>query len=197
MTSRLMEHIHEQGFRHYIAAFVEHGGRYYGGSAGAVIAGELITIAALADNDPRAAAGLAALGLVSGVTVLPHADTFAPTDIQSWARELDQRLVAIPEAGGVEIRDDDWTVIGPGSAILSWGNYRAVFPPGSRIPSTSNRSHVGNSSVTVSLTGSQHPSVAVTNGPRLVRHRHVAPVSEAKERCNALLAALPCSSRHV
>jgi peptidase E len=134
VTSKLLEHIREHGFQDRVAAFVEHGGRYYGGSAGSLIAGESITIAALADNDPRAAASPAALGLFSGVTVLPHANTFALTDIQSWSRELGQRLVAIPEAGGVNICGDDWTVVGPDSAMLAWGERYAVLPPGSRIP---------------------------------------------------------------
>lgn len=134
VTSKLLEHICEHGFQKRVAAFVEQGGRYYGGSAGALIAGESIMIAALADNDLRAAASPAALSLFSGVTVLPHADTFASTDIQSWARKLGQPLVAIPEASGLNIRGDDWTVVGPGSAMLAWGERCRVLPPGSRIP---------------------------------------------------------------
>jgi dipeptidase E len=133
-TSKLLAHIRDYDFQEHVAGLVERGGRYYGGSAGALIAGESITIAALADNDPRAAASPAGLGLFSGVTVLPHADTFAPADIRSWAREVGQRIVAIPEAGGVEIRDDRWTVVGPGSAMLIQGDRHRFLPPGSGIP---------------------------------------------------------------
>lgn len=133
-TSTLLEHICGHGFRGHVAGFVARGGRYYGGSAGALIAGESITLAALADNDPRAAAGPAALGLFSGVAVLPHADTFALADMQSWARQLGQRIVAIPEAGGVRIRGDEWAAIGPGQVTLVWGEGRTVLEPGSRIP---------------------------------------------------------------
>lgn len=133
-TSKLLEHICEHGFRDRVAGFVARGGRYYGGSAGALIAGESITLAELADNDSRAAASPAALGLFSGVTVLPHADTFALTDMQFWAHRLGQRIVAIPEAGGVRVRGDEWASIGPGQVTLIWGERLTVFQPGSRIP---------------------------------------------------------------
>jgi peptidase E len=133
LTSRLLEHICEHGFRGHVADYVEHGGRYYGGSAGAIVAGGSIMIATLADNDSRAAASQAALGLFSGVTVLPHADTFALTDIQSWARQLNQRIVAIPEAGGVNIRGDEWMAVGPAAVALVSGQDCTVFSPGSRI----------------------------------------------------------------
>ena len=69
-TSKLMEHIRSHGFQDRVADFVARGGRYYGGSAGALIAGESILLAALADDDSRAAANPAALRLFSGVTVL-------------------------------------------------------------------------------------------------------------------------------
>jgi dipeptidase E len=134
VPSKLLEHIRDHGFRDHVVAFVAQGGRYYGGSAGALIAGDSIAIAALAGDDAGAAGSPAGLGLFSGVTVLPHADTFAPADIQSWARDLGQRVVAIPEAGGLDIRDDRWTVVGPGSAMLAHGDDHRIFPPGSSIP---------------------------------------------------------------
>lgn len=133
-TSKLLEHIRYHDFADRVADFVEHGGRYYGGSAGALIAGESIAIAALADNDPAAADRPAGLGLISGVTVLPHADTFAAAEITSWARELGEPIVAIPEAGGVDIRGDHWTVVGPGSVLLARGDRHRFVAPGSRIP---------------------------------------------------------------
>jgi dipeptidase E len=134
VTSKLLEHIRDYGFQDHVAAFVAQGGRYYGGSAGALIAGDSIAIAALADDDAGAAASPAGLGLFSGVTVLPHADIFAPADVRSWAAELGQRVVAIPEAGGLEVRSDRWTVVGPGSATLTQGDDHQIFPPGSSIP---------------------------------------------------------------
>jgi|HubBroStandDraft_1064217.scaffolds.fasta_scaffold32182_3 dipeptidase E len=133
-TSKLLEHICEHGFRGHVADYVARGGRYYGGSAGAVIAGESVMIAALADGDLRAAASPAAIGLVSGVTVLPHADTFPLADVQSWARRLNQPVVAIPEDSGVHIRGDEWIVIGPGGATLAWDEGHTVLSPGSRVP---------------------------------------------------------------
>jgi dipeptidase E len=133
-TSKLLEHICEHGFRDPVAGFVARGGRYYGGSAGALIAGESIMLAGLAGNDSRAAASPAALGLFSGVAVLPHADTFTLTDIRSWARQLGQRIVAIPEAGGLRVHEDEWAAIGPGQVTLIWGEGQTVFQPGSRIP---------------------------------------------------------------
>jgi dipeptidase E len=132
-TSKLLGHIREHGFGDHVATFVEHGGRYYGTSAGALVATESIVIAALADNDPPAAAFPTAMGLFCGVTILPHADTFAPSDIQSWARELSQRILAIPEAGGVDIQGDAWTVLGPDAAMLVRDDCYAVLSPGTRI----------------------------------------------------------------
>lgn len=69
-----------------------------------MIAGESIMLAELADNDSRAAASPAALGLFSDVAVLPHADTFAPADTQSWARQgaapVPAGVVGGQDAGG-------------------------------------------------------------------------------------------------
>ena len=91
-------------------------------------------IAAPAHNAAGAAVSPAALGLFSGVTVLPHADTSPPADVQSWTRRLNLRVVAISEAGGVHIRGDEWIAVGPGRVTPVWSGGRTVLSPRSRIP---------------------------------------------------------------
>ena len=132
-TSKLLGHICRFGFRDKVLEFIANGGRYYGGSAGAVIACDSIMIASLAGRDAAAATSPAAFGLVTDVTVLPHANTFARSDLHAWAHKLDQPILAIPEAGGLHVRDDIWESIGPEGSLLVSDQGALFFEPGSRI----------------------------------------------------------------
>ncbi|HEY3502084.1 MAG TPA: Type 1 glutamine amidotransferase-like domain-containing protein [Actinocatenispora sp.] len=136
-TSKLARHVHEHRFDQAVRDFVDAGGRYYGGSAGAVLAGASIAVGALADDDdPAAATDDRGLGLVPGVGLLPHANIFAAADQQSWSTTLGQPLLAIPEAGGVRVAGASGTVLGPDPVDLVDGAGRTTYQPGEVVPLT-------------------------------------------------------------
>jgi peptidase E len=115
-TSKLAAHIQTHHFEQAVIDFVTNGGVYLGGSAGAILACDEITIASLIEDDP-AARGMAGLGLVHGLSVYPHADTYS-ADPAQLARELGHDVIALPEASGVAIRDGELRAIGPGTIRL-------------------------------------------------------------------------------
>ncbi|MGA8112543.1 MAG: Type 1 glutamine amidotransferase-like domain-containing protein [Actinocatenispora sp.] len=133
-TSKLARHVHDLGFDQAVRDHVANGGRYYGGSAGALLACESIAVCALADGDADAAVHDTGLGLVPRVTVLPHADTLAVEDQHAWSTRLGQPFLAVPEAGGVVFTGTTCTVIGPGAVEIVDGGTRTTWPPGALIP---------------------------------------------------------------
>ncbi len=111
-TSKLASHIEEHRFGDAVRGFLEAGGTYYGGSAGAVLSCAEITLASQIEDDPRAA-GMPGLGLVQGISVLPHADKYARARARDLADSLGQDVLALPEAAGVAIVDHTVRAIGP------------------------------------------------------------------------------------
>jgi peptidase E len=115
-TSKLAAHVQAYGFTQTVVDFVAGGGAYLGGSAGAILACDAITIAFLIEDDP-AARGMPGLGLVPNLSVYPHADTFSANPAQ-LARELGHDVIALPEASGLAIRDGNLRAIGPDTVRL-------------------------------------------------------------------------------
>ncbi len=116
-TSKLAQHIRDHEFEAAIHRYLEGGGTYYGGSAGAVFAADSIDIAALVDNDPDAA-GVKGLGLIRGVSILPHADLFPLGKQQETARTLGQGVLLLPENSGVMYDGTALHAIGPGEVYF-------------------------------------------------------------------------------
>lgn len=103
--------------------------------AGAVIAGSSAGAMILGDTfyDPYAKKMLRGLGLVPGVCVLPHHDTFG----QSWAPELSRRLpgqvlIGIDEQSGMlnDGPQGHWQVYGAGGVTLYQNDRRLLFAAG-------------------------------------------------------------------
>jgi hypothetical protein len=132
-TSRLARQVHEHGFADAVRAFVLAGGGYYGGSAGAILAGDDITLAAHVDGDAEAD-GVPGLGLLRGPAVHPHADTLA-VDPRLLAGALGRPVLALDEDSGVRVDADGVTAIGPGRVRLFAGEGRQA--PGHSSHSTS------------------------------------------------------------
>ena len=132
-TSKLARHVFDHGFGAAVRNHVGTGGNYYGGSAGALLACDSIALSALADGDAVAARDYRGLGLVHGVTVLPHANAFAVDSQHEWSTSLGQRLLAIPEASGVKIGDATCSVIGGQPVTFVDGNRITVYQPGEMI----------------------------------------------------------------
>lgn len=132
-TSKLARHVRDYGFAQAVRDYVADGGRYYGGSAGALLASDSIALSALSDGDADAAMQDGGLGLVPGITVLPHADTVAVEDQHRWSIKLGRRLLAVPEASGVRISGPVCAVLGPEPVDVVDGPRRASYPLGAVI----------------------------------------------------------------
>ena len=75
-----------------------------------------------------------ALGLVPGVAVLPHFETFGHRWIDSARRELpDVTLLGIDERSAAVWSDGSWHAAGPGSVTVIKGEQRDRYESGARI----------------------------------------------------------------
>lgn len=111
-TSKLMHHIRRHGFGAVLAAHIRGGGRYYGGSAGALLPCESLTLAGMVEDDPGAE-GLPGLGVLVGASVFPHADTYPPDTPGRVAARLGHDVIALSEASGIRITGRTIEPLGP------------------------------------------------------------------------------------
>ena len=116
-TSKLVTHLQENKFADAVRDFLAAGGTYYGGSAGALLACDEITLASHIEDDPQSA-GMPGLGLVHGVSVFPHADKFPIHRPVEVARLLGHSVLVLPESSGVAVGDGTLRAIGPGTPQL-------------------------------------------------------------------------------
>lgn len=115
-TYDLLAHLRAHGALDWLRAHLGRGGDLYGGSAGAILAGATVDVAAWHDENATDLASpdeLAGLGLLPGRALLPHfADGDAPR-AQEWAERLGLEVVGIPEASGLVVERDRVVVAGP------------------------------------------------------------------------------------
>lgn len=116
-TFDLHHRLSTAGLASSLRSFLGNGGRYYGGSAGAVLAGRSIGIAAGIDDDRIGAADDSGLGLI-GADLLPHYSPSWLDHAMDWSvRHPDRLVIGIPEAGGISCVMNDPTervrAIGP------------------------------------------------------------------------------------
>jgi dipeptidase E len=112
-TSKLAAHVRRHGFDTALADHILGGGRYCGGSAGALLVCEWITVAAMVDNDPDAE-GVRGIGAFRGASVFPHADKYSPDTVVELAARLKHEVFALPEASGLRVSNGTVEPIGPG-----------------------------------------------------------------------------------
>jgi dipeptidase E len=111
-TFRLLQHVRQAGFVDVVRQFVADGGDYYGGSAGAVLAGEDIAIAQGHDPNEAGIRDLAALGLMSGVSILPHFTEDQTAAARSWADRHDRMVLGLPESTGLRYASGRFEIVG-------------------------------------------------------------------------------------
>jgi dipeptidase E len=133
-TSKLARHLRQHGFDKALRDHLAAGGRYYGGSAGALLPCTSIALAAPLDDDHDAALEPAGLDLIAHATVLPHANQFPLADQRRWSTDLAQRLLAVPEPSGVHISATACTVLGPDPVTVIDGPATTTYQPGTTIP---------------------------------------------------------------
>jgi dipeptidase E len=96
-----------------LARFLDAGGSYYGGSAGAIVAGPSIGLARGLDSDRHHDPDDSGLGLVPA-DVLPHFSEARRERAEGWSTMHPRRQVlCIPEASGVHVDRDQMVVLGP------------------------------------------------------------------------------------
>lgn len=126
-TSRLAREVLDHGFGHAVRTYVRSGGRYYGGSAGAILACERVTVAALVEDD-AASHGMTGLGLLTGWSVLPHGDKVPPCTPAAVCEAVGADLLVLSEASGVVLEDGAMRAIGPDSVrVLSRDGSRLLL----------------------------------------------------------------------
>ena len=100
-TFRLLDQVRSHGFADSVRQFVQAGGAYYGGSAGAILACDDVRVATLLDSNDIGLTDLTALGLVPNLAVMPHFSRDRLAEAQAWSRAHDTVVLGIPEQSGV------------------------------------------------------------------------------------------------
>jgi dipeptidase E len=132
-TFRLLDHVQRHEFLGPVRNAVSGGLDFYGGSAGAILACETIAIAEDHDSNDVAISDLTALGLVSGVSILPHYTTEQEPSAVAWARQHDQPVVGLPSRSGLEVSGNRAEVIGHEPAWLIEAGVARPHVPGATI----------------------------------------------------------------
>jgi dipeptidase E len=107
-TTKLLTEVRNSGFDKYLKSVILANVPVYGGSARAIILGETILTAPESRDLRRENA--CGLDILNGFSVVCHYD--GKEDLKVLCRELDIKVMAIPEKSGVYIEDKSITVIG-------------------------------------------------------------------------------------
>ena len=103
----------------------------YGGSAGALILGRTITTASKADTNDVKLNNFYALNFLNGCDVACHYMPELDNVIKEMIKKHNlQKVLAIPENGGILVVDKKMKVIGPGSTFLFQNNDELEIKPG-------------------------------------------------------------------
>lgn len=135
-TFDLLAHLRAHGALDWVRTFMDGGGALYGGSAGAVLAGASIAIAAEHDENNThlsETADLAGLALLGRHAVLPHYKFDMRLRAQNWCVRHASELLGVPETAGLVVVGDQVTVAGTDPVWRLTGETAAVFQPGDTI----------------------------------------------------------------
>lgn len=130
-TFLLLHHLQAHGFVGPVRQWVEAGGNYYGGSAGAVLATDSIAIAEHADSNDVGLLDLDGLGLLSGVGLLPHYTTDQEDLAHSISRDYALPIIAVPEAAGLVVEHGAARTVGPEAVWTVTSTSSTQHSPGS------------------------------------------------------------------
>ena len=145
-TFFLLHHLQAHGFVEPVRQWVEAGGNYYGGSAGAILATDFIAIADHADSNEVGLLHLDGLGLLPAIGLLPHYTADQQDLAQSISRDLGQPIVGVPEAAGLVVKMGAAETVGP-EAVWTVNSESAVkYAPGSILSFTDDSRHASTES---------------------------------------------------
>lgn len=112
-TFALLDHLRDRDWLGPAREFVARGGLLYGGSAGAILCGADIAVAALLDEDIVGTSDTRALDLLAGAVVYPHFTSAAAPMLEQWAHTHNETILAVPEKGGLIFQDGVFHETGP------------------------------------------------------------------------------------
>lgn len=129
-TFKLLQEVRRSGFIEPVRDFVQRGGAYYGGSAGAILACDDISTAQGLDPNDVGLTDLRSLGLVRNLAILPH---YEPADEKAARqRHNGTRLIGLPERTGLVVTTSI-EVVGDEPAWLFDGDQIIRCPPGTTL----------------------------------------------------------------
>ncbi len=137
-TFDLLAHLHRHDATGWAADFTAAGGAFYGGSAGAILSGQTISIASWYDPNETGLADHDGLALVPGVAVLPHYEVGQQQRAQVWSAEHDLAVLGVPETAGCMVANGQLQVLGTDPVWWVCSERVEQLDPG-RVVSTANQ----------------------------------------------------------
>jgi dipeptidase E len=117
-TFRLMATLHRYHQTESLLRFHQDGGAIYGMSAGAILLGASIEIAAHFDANEEKLDDFAGLDLLDGADVWPHYTQSQHDQAATLVRHTRRTILAIPEDGAALIRGENWYGLGAVPTLL-------------------------------------------------------------------------------
>jgi len=128
-TFDLLHHVQTRGAADLAREHVRRGGVYYGGSAGAVLAGADIAVAGFADPNDAGVTDTRGLRLLGHAIVRPHYTPGDRDECWAWAAQ-GFTVLGIPEAAGLAVVDDVARNAGPAEVEVLTATSLRVLAPG-------------------------------------------------------------------
>lgn len=133
-TFALLDQVRKCGFVERVRRHVATGGDYYGGSAGAILACDSIAIAETADPNEVGLCDLSGLGLLPGVSLLPHYSPEQENAAREWSRRHQVPVIGVPERAGVVVDGGIVSAVGPELVwIIEDGRDAIAYPNAQRL----------------------------------------------------------------
>ena len=128
-TFDLLHHVQTRGAAALAREHVRRDGIYYGGSAGAVLAGADIAVAGFADPNDAGVTDTAGLRLLGNAIVRPHYTGDDRDEAWGWAAQ-GFTVLGVPETSGVAVVDGVARNAGPAEVEVVTSTGLTVLAPG-------------------------------------------------------------------
>ncbi len=136
-TFKLLKKMKESGFSERLIAYYEKGGTVYGGSAGAIIWGKDIGIAAIGTGDPDVndvgLVDLSGFDRLNGMDLQCHYTPDQEEEHKRYSAKIGKKIVALPEESALFLHDGKAEVIGTAPIYLITPSDVKTVPSGEAI----------------------------------------------------------------
>lgn len=120
-TFKLLKVFRDSRFDELLKTYIDNGGIYYGGSAGAIIMGKTIDTATAFDPNDVSLTDLSGLNLVDEFSIWPHYDSTHKKMIEDW-HSINGDVIGIGEDSAVVVTGTELEKIGDNILKLQNGN---------------------------------------------------------------------------